>query len=299
MHDLSATIIARLKQPALIFSPYYGSARVKTAQVFTVYDMIPELITLPASQDDPRVLRTIAEKRRCFERAAALLAISHSTARDIMNVYPHIQAGTIRVIPLGVDASFFERTPPSPALEKPFFLYVGSRGGHKNFMRLLTAYGQSGLARAFDLQVISPDGTAFSSEETDCIRTFRLESSVHLRNAVSEVELGAAYANAVALVYPSEYEGFGLPILEAMASGTLVATSNTSSMPEVGGDSAFYFDPYDSEAMAETLRHVADLSTAERQRRIAQGSARARAFTWEQCQQKTTHVLEELLSLSR
>jgi glycosyltransferase involved in cell wall biosynthesis len=298
VHDLSATIITHLKQPAIIFSPYYGSVRAKTAQMFTVYDMIPELVTLSAGQDDPRVLRTIAEKKRCFERAAALLAISHSTARDIMSVYPHIHASTIKVIPLGVDEFFFERPRSSkPAHGKPFFLYVGSRGGHKNFMRLLTAYGQSGVAGAFDLQVISPGRTAFTPEEADCIQSFRLETSVQLRSAVSEAELREAYAGAVALVYPSEYEGFGLPILEAMASGTLVATSSTSSMPEVGGDIAFYFDPYDSEAMAETLRHVADLSPDERQQRIAQGSARARAFTWEQCQQKTTRVLEELLPL--
>jgi glycosyltransferase involved in cell wall biosynthesis len=299
VHNLSASIIAQLKQPAIIFSPYYGSVRAQAAQVFTVYDMIPELVTLPAGGDDPRVLRAIAEKKRCFERAAALLAISHSTARDIMSVYPHIPAGIIQVIPLGVDASFFKRSQSSPTPEKPFFLYVGNRGGHKNFMRLLEAYRQSGVARTFDLQVISPNGTAFSVEETACIRSFRLESSVHLRNAVSEAELRAAYASAVALVYPSEYEGFGLPILEAMASGTLVATSNTSSMPEVGGDVAFYFNPHESEAMAQTLRQIVGLSTEERRQRIAQGSARARAFTWEQCQQKTTGVLEELLLQSR
>jgi glycosyltransferase involved in cell wall biosynthesis len=300
VHDLSATIIARIKQPALIFNPYYGSVRTKIAQVFTVYDMIPEMISLPWAQSNPRILTTIAEKKRCFEQAAALLAISHSTARDMLSVYPHLNANTIKVIPLGVDAFFFEHAQSDDhAQVKPYFLYVGSRGGHKNFMRLLTAYGQSGLAGTFGLQVISPSGNAFTSEETECIRKFRLQAAVQLRCAVSETELHECYAGAVALVYPSEYEGFGLPILEAMASGTLVATSAVSSMPEVGGTSAFYFDPQASEAMAETLRHIAYLPTAERQQRIAQGIARAQTFSWEQCQQKTIKVLEALLPPNR
>jgi glycosyltransferase involved in cell wall biosynthesis len=300
VHDFSATIIAQLKHPALIFTPYYGRVHTKIAQVFTVHDMIPEIVSLPVCRGDPRILKTIAEKKHCFERAAALLAVSHSTAHDIISLYPQIDADIIRVSPLGVDEFFFEYT-QSPDLthEKPFILYVGSRGGHKNFIRLLTAYGQSGLAREFDLRVISPDHSAFSPEETDCMRSFRLETSVQLRSAVGEAELRECYARAVVLVYPSEYEGFGLPVLEAMASGTLVATSNVSSMPEVGGDAAFYFNPSMVESIAETLRYVVYLSTAERQQRIAQGIARAHTFTWEQCQQKTIKVLEELLLPNR
>jgi glycosyltransferase involved in cell wall biosynthesis len=296
MHDLSATMIAHIKHPALIFSPYYGSVRTRIAQIFTVYDMIPEMINLPAGQDDSRILKAIAEKKRCFERAAALLAISNSTARDILSVYPHLHASMIKVIPLGVDTFFFERSQvDNRAQAKPYFLYVGNRGGHKNFRRLLTAYGQSGLASAFDLRVISPGHHAFSTDEVDCIRSFQLEASVQLRSAVSETELRESYASAVALVYPSEYEGFGLPILEAMASGTLVATSNVSSMPEVGGNVAFYFDPRNSETIVETLKQMTYLSIVERQRRIAQGVVHARTFTWEQCQYKTIKVVEELL----
>jgi glycosyltransferase involved in cell wall biosynthesis len=296
LHDLSATVIARITQPALIFNPYYGGVRTKIAQVFTVYDMIPEMINLPAGQDDPRLLQTIAERRHCFEQAVALLAISHSTVRDMMNVYPYLTAGLIKVIPLGVDTFFFGRSPTDSRVQSnPYFLYVGNRGGHKNFMRLLTAYGQSGLAGAFNLKVISPSNNAFTSEERDCIYRFQLEASVQLHSAVSEAELRDAYAGAVALVYPSEYEGFGLPVLEAMASGTLVATSNVSSMPEVGGNVAFYFDPHNTESIAETLRHIAHLSTAERERHVLQGVARARDFSWEKCQQKTVSALEDLL----
>lgn len=296
IHDFSATVIARLAQPTLIFNPYYGHIRTRVAQVFTVYDMIPETISLPAAPTDARLLHATAEKKRCFDQAAALLAISHSTARDLQRVYPHLAAGKIAVTPLGVDAFFFRPTPTDrPVAAKPYFLYVGNRGGHKNFSRLLTAYGQAGLARAFDLTVISPSGSDFTVEEADCLRKFRLEASVHLRSAVSEAELRDAYAGAVALVYPSEYEGFGLPILEAMASGTLVATSNISSMPEVGGEVAFYFDPTNSEAIAATLQQVAVLSTAERQQRITQGRAHAQTFTWERCQQQTIKVVEDLL----
>ena len=103
-------------------------------------------------------------------------------------------------------------------------------------------------------------------------------------------DLPGLYAAADALLMPSQYEGFGLPILEAMASGTLVATSNTASMPEVGGDIAFYFDPYDTESIAEGLRRIATLSDDERARRIDQGVTRAHTFTWTRCQEQTIEV---------
>ena len=221
-------------------------------------------------------------KETLFRAGSHAASHRHSTARDIMSVYPHIQPASSRSFHWALRHPFFERPQSSLPTTRNLSSCTSAAGGDtENFMRLLKAYEQSGVARAFDLQVISPDGTAFSSEETDCIRLIFGSKAACICGTLFEAELRAAYASAVALVYPSEYEGFGLPILEAIATGTLVATSSTSSMPEVGSDIAFYFDPYKSEAIAQTFLRQITACQQERQQRIAQGSARARAFTWE------------------
>jgi glycosyltransferase involved in cell wall biosynthesis len=172
---------------------------------------------------------------------------------------------------------------------------VGHRKLHKNFGRLLTAYHRSGLAKDFDLRVVSPGG--FEPEESRQIHDLHLEGSVGFYPAVGDTALREQYSQATALVYPSEYEGFGLPILEAMASGVLVATSNAASMPEVGGGAAIYFDPCDPESIAEGLRQVACLPAEQRAERIEQGIARARTFTWARCQRQTLQALRRLADI--
>lgn len=299
IHDFQASIAAWHKQATIFVSPYYGNAWTTAAEVFTVHDMIAELMPEFFSRKQINIRRFIAEKKRCLERAVKLIAVSESTARDIVAYYPHIDPAKIVVIHHGVDACFFERiTPVKNVSQKPYFLFVGTRSIYKNFLRLLIAFGQSGLAKTFDLRVISPREVHFSSEEMVYIHKYHLQESVHLMTAVSDDVLREQYQGAVALVYPSEYEGFGFPVIEAMASGTLVATSRTSSLPEVGGDVAFYFDPYQTDAIADCLLQITSLSTPERAARIEQGIARARTFTWERCQQQTVDVLQALASSS-
>ncbi len=291
----AAASLLRQNPPAVIYNSYYGNLKFKSPQVFTVYDMMHELYPqyFSRARFDHREL--IAQKKDCFDRAAVLMAISESTVRDITTHYPNLDSTKIVVTSLGVDDFFFQSHPAVRYEDKPYFLYVGNRSGYKNFLRLLIAYGQSNLAKDFDLRVISPRGSQFSAKELEQINKYDLHHSIYLVTAANEVELQKNYAQATAFVYPSEYEGFGLPILEAMASGTLVATSNTSSMPEVGGDTAFYFDPYDSHSITECLQYLATLSNEERNQRINDGLTRARTFTWTRCQQKVIEVMYQLL----
>jgi glycosyltransferase involved in cell wall biosynthesis len=296
VHDLLASAAAYKVRAKVFYSPYFGNTRTDAAEVYTVYDMIYELFPHYFPEQKAANRRFVEEKKRCFERADVLFAISASTARDMLACYPGIDASKIVVTPLGVAPFFFEtsaRQPESGA--RPFVLYVGNRQVYKNFLRLLIAFGQSGLASEFDLRVISPGADVFSPQEVAYIEQYRLHNSVQLMTAVSEHVLRESYAGAAAFVYPSEYEGFGLSVLEAMASGTLVAISDVSSLPEVAGDVGFYFDPQSTDSIADCLLRVTNLSAEHRKERIAQGIARARTFTWEQCQQQTVDVLRQLM----
>ena len=296
LHNILASAAAYKARAKVIYSPYFGNIRTAAAQVYTVYDMIYEQFPHYFPQQKAANRRFVEEKKRCIERADLLFAISASTAKDVLACYPGIDASKIVVTPLGVDPFFFQASTCQPEGDtKPFLLYVGNRHVYKNFLRLLIAFGQSGLAREFDLRVISPGGDGFSPQEIAYIEQYRLQDSVQLMTAVSEHTLRESYAGAALFVYPSEYEGFGLPILEAMASGTLVATASASSLPEIGGDVAFYFDPQSTDAIVDCLLRATSLSGEHRKERVALGVARARTFTWERCQQQTLDGLRNFL----
>lgn len=296
VHDTSASLAATLCRADVLLAAYYGTACGPGRRVYAVYDMIHELLPHYFPPQTAYERRFVAEKRHCLLSGDRLIAISHSTAQDVLALYPDVNPGRIVVAHLGVDDSFFGAHPwPGAPPARPYLLYVGQRSAYKNFRRLLEAFGEAGLARSCDLRVISAEFGGFTPDEQALIARYGLEQVVHLRLKVSDAELAAHYQGAVALVYPSEYEGFGLPIVEAMAAGTVVATAGRSSMPEAGGSVAFYFDPTSVGEMAGVLTQVAGLPAPERARRIAAGVARAREFSWRRFQQTVNAALEPLL----
>ena len=295
INDQFAEISAMRECASIMYSPYYGNLKFKGLQVFTVHDLIHELFPHYFDHERHDVRSFIAEKKHCLERGDVLIAVSKRTAKDILSFYPYLDSTKIMVAYLGVDEFFFQDSNlPLEVTGKPYFLYVGQRLQYKNFFRLLVAFGQSGLSKDFDLRVISPTQRPFSSKEAEVMAQYQLQGAVHLITLASDIELRESYKNALAFVYPSEYEGFGLPVLEAMASGTLVATSNTSSMPEIAGQLAFYFDPYSSDSIAECLNKITNLSNKQRSDYILQGIAHARTFTWQRCQQQIVNTLSSL-----
>jgi glycosyltransferase involved in cell wall biosynthesis len=294
LHDKLATWAVWRTRPQALYSAWFNAVRTSLPQAIVMYDLIYERFPGYHSWKQTPVRNLARERRSSLERADVILAISHSTARDLLAYYPRVEPARIRITPLGVDASFFAAGPaPSSTRGRPYLLYVGFRTGHKNFLRLLEAYGRSGLAPDFALRVVS--ALPCRAAEQQVVDRYQLGAHVQWIPAASDAELGAHYAGAAAFVYPSEYEGFGLPILEAMAAGTAVVTSKVSSMPEIGGSSALYFDPYDIDSIAAGLRAAVELSTAERQQRLDDGRARARTFTWERCRQQTVAAIQELL----
>jgi len=291
-------IISR-EHPRLIYSPYYGGVYKGVPQIFTVHDMIHERFPTYFSSSDLETRRFIAEKRKCLESGTLLIAVSRNTADDIVRIYPHVAPERIRVVYHGVDEAFFaHNVQASFRCERPYFLYVGHRSRYKNFLTLIRAYSVAGLANQYDIKVVSPSGSGFERSEGELIARLGLSGHIHLVTALGERDLIEYYAGAVALVYPSEYEGFGLPILEGMAAGTVVLTSNVSSMPEVGGDVAIYFDPTSPDSIAQAMRVAARLRPEERQTIIARGIARAKMFSWRRCQEQTVAVLRSLDEIS-
>lgn len=296
IHDFIASSSALLFRPSIFFSPYYGNAYTKSTEIFTVYDMIYELFQNHFPHEES-VQKFILEKKRCMDRSSALLAISHSTANDITSCYPEIDEKKIFVIHLGV-SDIFQRSDNKRQNRnhKPYFLYIGRRETYKNFKRLLIAFGLSNLGQDFDLRVVSTGQyTQFSKQESDIITQYDLVGKVHLESDIPDLKLRNYYANSAGLIYPSEYEGFGFPILEAMASGTIVGTSNTSSMPEVGGEVAIYFDPFSEESIAHSLTKIANMSFEERDHWIKMGRLRAKTFSWSRCYKQTSDVFKKFM----
>jgi glycosyltransferase involved in cell wall biosynthesis len=272
----------------------YYTARPRPARgrlVITVFDMIHELFPHYFRAQDPIRER----KRRSVAAADHLLCISQRTADDLVQILD-VPRGKITVTYLGFSDSFsgaLEHSVADLRSERPYFLYVGERAGYKNFGRLVEAYGASPrLKRDFDL--VAFGGSPFSAAELERIGALKLRPDSIRRQVGPDAELARAYAGAVAFVYPSEYEGFGIPPLEAMSRGCPVACSNTSSIPEVVGDAGEYFDPACTDSIRAALERLAD-DEARRRALIDAGRVQCGVFSWDRCATATLSAYRLIL----
>lgn len=276
----------------IYFSPYYGRVKTKIPQLYFAHDMIYEKFPnyYPREVDK----KFIIEKKECLERAAMVLCNSQFTEKDILELYPGLDKNKFRINYLGVSDIFREES-FAKYIEKPYFLFVGNRIDYKNFLRFLTAFGKSNLSKSFSLRIISPINDFPTDQEKEIIYKFHLENDIHVEVALSDEELHERYAQSFAFIFPSEYEGFGLPLLEAMASGTLTLASNNSSLPEIGGLAPIYFDPFSEDAIVQSLLEATSISTAERQDRINKGIIQSLPFTWQNSKKNFINSIESLL----
>ena len=161
-------------------------------------------------------------------------------------------------------------------MERDYLLYVGSLKPNKNLARVLSAWEQTGLAaRGLELAVVGAQGSVFGDYRLDVV-----PAGVRLLGYVDDTQLPALYSGALAFVFPSLYEGFGIPVVEAMACGTAVISSTTTSLPEVCGDAALLVDPEQTDSIAAAMLRLVDdeaIRTTLRER----GLARARNYTWD------------------
>lgn len=277
-------------KPDIVHETYYSGGRksapgAKTA--VTVYDMIHELFPEAFHADD----RTAERKRDAVRKADHIICISESTRRDLTEILdvPYEKTSVTHLGFEPVRNRFLE----APAPERmPTVLYVGQRGGYKNFTSLLKAYSSSPDLRA-ETELVAFGGGAFTVEELALIAELGLKGNVR-QTGGDDAALRAAYQQARVFVNPSRYEGFGLPPLEAIAHGCVVASSNTSSMPEVLGDSAVYFDPESIGEMAKATEKAA-FDESCRAELLENGERRLSLFSWEKCARETLHIYRSLI----
>jgi len=254
----------------LFVSTYY-STPLTTPSTLMVLDMIPEVMAY-----DP-LNPQWAEKRHAIGYASAYLAISDSTAQDLRRFFPAIGAQQVQTTYCGCDfqpatAAAVQAFRERHGIARPYFMTAGTRAEYKNAIQFFKAFEALGDQRA-GLAVVCTNANQLEPEMAACLGPAQLHLLV-----LSDAELQCAYSGALALAYPSRYEGFGLPVLEAMACACPVITCRISSIPEVGGEAVVYVDPDSTQEMQQALLDVQQ--PARRSALVARGLEQARQFSW-------------------
>ena len=277
-------------RPQVVHETYYarsGTAPKGCPTVLTVYDMIHELYPESFSSED----KTSLLKRRAVERADHVICISESTRQDLMRLFA-VPESKLSVVHLGFE-QFKPVTQKKPSqLPRPYLLYVGARFAYKNFAGLLRAVASSTRLKS-DFDIVAFGGGAFSESEQELVQRLGFAPGQVRQMGGDDALLGELYEGAKAFVYPSIYEGFGLPPLEAMAHSCPVISSGTSSMPEIIGTAGVFFDPVNDDEMAGAIERVV-YSDSEIARLVGLGYERLNQFSWQRCSQETLSIYNSL-----
>lgn len=252
----------------------------KKSIVITVHDLIPEIIC-----GNKRVREC---RKQLLKDATHIIAVSENTKNDIMRLYG-ITEEKISVVYHGylpVDAAKIE---PFKS-DEPYLLYVGKRDGYKRFDFFVNAVAP--LLRTEGLRLFCT-GTPFTTKEENVLGRLGISDRVFQR-FVTDDEMMSLFAGAMAFVYPSDYEGFGIPILDAFAAGCPIILSRSSCFPEVAGDAALYFNVGDHEALRKNILLLRD-DLSVRGEMISRGRSRLKGFSWEKCASHTANVYKKVI----
>ncbi len=230
---------------------------------------------------------------RLTRRADALLCVSQFTKGELERLTGPL-SGKIESIHNGVDESWFKIKRRKNPHSRPYLLFVGNVKPHKNLGALLEAFSLLKDKIPHDLVLVGQKDGFITGDPLVFEKAKSMKGRVHFTGLVTEALLGQYYAFADALVFPSLYEGFGLPPLEAMACGCPAVVSKTASLPEVCGQAAEYFDPNNIRDIAQKILKVLQ-SKKLREKLVKRGRVQARKFTWKKCAKQTCQVIDSLL----
>lgn len=284
---LSELTLRALKHKILHRTFYQPSFHQRgVARVVTVHDMIHELF--PDQFPDSAHISSI--KRQAVESSDRVLCVSNTTKQDLMNLW-QVPESKIHLTLLGPN----QLPEPNPsaitdASFRPFVLFVGRRDGYKNFRVLLDALSLPGCA---DLTLVAFGGSDWTTQEQDILRSLGLADRVH-RVSGDDQRLATFYALALAVVVPSQYEGFGMPVLEAWQYGCPVLCARAGSLPEIAGAAGKYFEPADPASLAGCLTEIQEPDIRKHWGEL--GRLRRQHFSWDTCALQTQEAYEQLLA---
>ncbi len=266
------------------YDPYYVTSKIKQPIVITFHDLIHEKF----KRYDRK---TLADKKKVLGRADKIIAISQNSKNDLIEYYS-IPENRIDVIYLASDFTSNTNDLMNSSNNENYILYVGGRNHYKNFTFFVKAIA-SLLVDNSNLYLYCVGGDTFKKDEYKLLKDLHIEAKVKFYTG-TDTNLQVYYSNALAFFFPSQYEGFGIPLLEAMGCGCPIGASETSSFPEIAGDAALYFDPY----CAESIFSVAERLVAEpimRAELARKGLLRSQHFSWQETVRKTYNLYKSLL----
>lgn len=282
----------RMKERTIFHSSYYRISKSKHAiNIVTIHDFTSELYFSGLR----RFVHTL-RKKIAIKHATGIICISNNTKKDLLNMYPWVKDIKMKVIYNGVSDEYFPIKHDEikadfeffDILKEKYILYVGHRTNYKNFP--IVSQIISKLDPSYKLLIIGEKLTPAEKEQLDAI----IPKQYICLSEVTNYSLNVFYNFAHSLIYPSSYEGFGIPILEAMKAGCPVVTTNKSSIPEVAGDAAIMASEINADVFVNAIRKLED--PIIRNELINKGFANASKYSWEQTYQEVKEFYKELFT---
>ena len=266
------------------YEPYFLDHIGKKPFILTVYDMIHEIFPEYFTSD----AKTVSQKRLLIEKADKIIAISKQTKKDILKIYPNVSPEKIDVVYLS--QTIIDNGVATTGLPANFILFVGNRGAYKNF-KLFAETTVPFLKVDRSLYIVCAGGGKLSGKEIEMLEELNIAKQVIQRD-YKDSELASFYKAARVFVFPSAYEGFGIPTLEAMKCGCPVILANSSCLPEVGGDAVLYFESNDKDSLAGAIDKILN-DESVRKELIQKGLRQVNEFSWEKTAEGYFNVIKK------
>ena len=264
------------------FDDYFLSYLNEKPFVLTIHDMIPELYPQYFGKDDFQIVK----KKKLAPLASAIIAVSENTKKDIIRIL-NIPEEKIHVIYHGCS---FPTTGTEPIYSFPYILFVGERGLYKNFVPFVSSI-EPVMKKYKDLHVVCT-GRPFNQEEFAFMQENRVDDKFLHCMVKTDEELYSLYHHAMGFVYPSEYEGFGIPILEAYQADCPVILNRASCFPEIAGDAALYFS--NEEELTAQIERLLSMSADDRNALLAKQKDRLSRYSWEKSARQMAEIYQSL-----